>query len=105
MKNTDFPIFSFGEKGSKLSSIVLMLMLVILTVNLVAGYALGKNVTDGSVLGGSTFSITRAIIIPLIIVGVFQIGKKYRNVMSRAKIFLFSSLFVLISVSKGFSLL
>ena len=102
--NTDFK-----ENHSTNSSLLNLRIInsILFIVNIVLAYLVGENVVASSTphIAGITYSVIRALLIPLFVVFFFQMGKRFRSKIHRHYIFLATSIIIFISVSSGFSLI
>lgn len=84
---------------------VVTVAVVLTIVNLYLGFKIGSAMGKfgGELLGVMAFALGRALLLPVVVVGVFSISKTYRNNAVRAKIVMWVSVFVLISSMGGLS--
>lgn len=90
-----------GEKIKK-PGIILITLTVLFTVLAFSGSFLNQLLATGLVASGVGGGLA-PLLLGGIVVGIFQIGKRFRNSRSRYKIFLWCQIFFFISLS--FSLL
>ena len=97
------------EPGIRPSSTVLTLLFLLsglfCLANIFAGYFQGYVITGDSVVGGVTFGLGRAILIPVVGVGLFQVFKSLRAWKARNIIFLCFSFISAVSLSNGYSIM
>lgn len=93
------------SKPGKINIGVATVAVVLTIVNFYLGFKIGsaQGKFGGDLSGIMIFALGRAVLLPVVFVGVCSLSKTYRNNASRAKIVMWVSVFVLISSLGGLS--
>jgi hypothetical protein len=93
------------SKPTRINMGVATVAVVLVIVNFYLGFKIGsaQGKFGGELFGIMAFALGRAVLLPVVFVGVCSISKTYRNNAARVKIIMWVSVFVLISSMGGLS--